>query len=636
MQLFKQAIACYDIALELSPRDLLPQRHRRLANASARAHLELALMQPDHASTLAQAWKVASSGVEAARLLERLAPSLELRQDEWSENAELYAIAGTIRALQGEVGEAVTLLEAGRARGLSEALGRKFADLSVLTATERREYDAAVSHVLELEAEGRQGGDFHRTLSLAAQAATANAALASVVERLQKAHSTFLPERRTDGEILAAGLHNQEALFYLVPQFSGTLMVTVSQSKKPQAEWLTTLTNGQLTQLDYFPAIMDSDSIPLEEALDTLLPFLGERLMRRVVQRARELEAQRLVLVPGGLLAVLPLHAAVYTPLASGDVPTTANGQRYACDDLVITYAPSGASYLAARTAAERIPTLQQGFIVGNPKLSPGYEPRWEPDMEGYLPYASEEAEAVKHLMEEAGLRVTCKTGAEATWRAVVDGLRNADVAHLAMHAFFDLDDPQASALQVAPQAKLFLRDLLDPLQVSPTRLRLAVLSACQSGLGDFQRLSEEAMGLFGAMLAGGAAGVVGSLWLVYDYSTKLLMEAFTQRYLRDSQEPSVALRNAIRSLRGLPDEVPAGYNESMLKSKQKAEDTEEVTSQYPSAQQQWKNGRLRESDPVQPVSYQLARGKERGVTTARYAPQDHPVHWAAFIYYGY
>ncbi len=79
MRLLEQAIDCYDRALELSPRDLLPQQHRRLAEGSARAHLELALMKPDRASLLAQAWKVASSGVEAARLLERLAPSLEFR-----------------------------------------------------------------------------------------------------------------------------------------------------------------------------------------------------------------------------------------------------------------------------------------------------------------------------------------------------------------------------------------------------------------------------------------------------------------------------------------------------------------------------------------------------------------------------
>ena len=86
-------------------------------------------------------------------------------------------------------------------------------------------------------------------------------------------------------------------------------------------------------------------------------------------------------------------------------------------------------------------------------------------------------------------------TNKQVTWTAMVEGLRDADLAHLLLHAYFDDAHPGESAFLLSYHSHLFLRDVLDS---QLDRLRLIVLSACQSGLGDVRQNSEEAVSLLG------------------------------------------------------------------------------------------------------------------------------------------
>ncbi len=607
--ILEQAALSFSIALHYFPQSIAPLEHRSITGLLAEVQLTLAMSKSNPTVLLNRALNTVNSGLETAHFFETLAPSLEFRQEEWSKNADLYATAGAIQALSGAIDEAIILLETGRARGLIEALGRQSADHSLLDSAEREEYESAAKVVLDLEARGRRCSDFREALILAPEAERANARLTSIVEQLQKTHPTFLTTTTLSREMLVAGLHPDEVLIYLIPHDGGTFMLSVPHEGQPRAEWLRELTLLQLHDLmihtneegyytlGYIPAIFGLGPTLLEEALDGLLPELGERLMRRVVQRAYEFNARHIIMIAGDWFSIGPLHAATYVPLLSDQTATAPKGKRYACDDVLITYTPSGTTYIAAREAAKRSFPIHHGFVVGNPKQTPSSEPLWEPGMAGYLPYAVEEAEEVASVMRAAGLTVTCKIGGDATWTSVINGLKDTNIAHLALHAEFDLFDPLASALLIAPQAKLFLRDLLDPNLVSLTNLRLAILSACQSGLRDIYEMSEESLGLFGALLAAGAAGVVGTLWPVYDYSTKLLMEEFTHRYLEKGQEPAIALRNSIRWLRRFPDEIPADSNGFI-------EDHSDLAV---------------DSKADSPYRASLA----------------HPVHWASFVYYG-
>ena len=79
----------------------------------------------------------------------------------------------------------------------------------------------------------------------------------------------------------------------------------------------------------------------------------------------------------------------------------------------------------------------------------------------------------------------------------VLDSLRqllpNAVYLHLACHAQFDPDQPLNSRLELSPQTNWLLQDILDFDRLDG--VRLAVLSACQTGLADFRRVPDEVIG---------------------------------------------------------------------------------------------------------------------------------------------
>jgi CHAT domain-containing protein/tetratricopeptide (TPR) repeat protein len=631
--LLEQAIQCYETALEFYPFMLFPHEHRSVAQILCLAYWEYAILQGQPPSSLAfeKAQQAATSGLRAAQQLEQLALSPEFRQSEWVKNEELYTLAGVLNALRDKADEAVLLLESGRARGIAEAQRRRQMNVDMLSTSERTAYEKAVNAILALEARGRYTGDFHYSAALVHEAEEVYAHFNKILEQIQQSHQTFLLEPTFTVQMLASGLLNGDVLTYLIPTIYGTLLLLLNDKGLLRTEWFEELTTDQISKLiqstaysGYLPALFGIGSVSLEEALDILLPELGKRLVRRIIVIAHEMNAKHAILLPGGSLALIPLHAASYEPLQADAPPTAPNNQRYACDDLFMTYAPSGRSYLVTTQSTQRTTVVQRGFVVGNPKLTPQHETHWDSSDANYLLYAQEEATEVANIMHEADITVDCKIGAEATWSAVVEGLQHCDIAHLAMHAIFNPLDPLTSAFLVAPQAKLFLRDMLDPRLLSLEHLRLAVLSACQSGIGDFLVATEEATGLFGALLAGGVLGVIGSLWPVHDYSTKLLMIAFTNYYLLLGQEPSTALYHAIHWLRNLSNEDIVTHS----LSKQ-----DEALISPPSArsyQEEWQIS----SPTVRQVKNGSAENTNNNVTI-QHTPLEHPIHWAAFVYYG-
>ena len=66
---------------------------------------------------------------------------------------------------------------------------------------------------------------------------------------------------------------------------------------------------------------------------------------------------------------------------------------------------------------------------------------------------------------------------------------------HLACHGEFNPSEPLDSALYLAGEDRLTLRGLLDG-NLELSSQRLAVLSACQTGLTEFERVPDEVIGL--------------------------------------------------------------------------------------------------------------------------------------------
>jgi CHAT domain-containing protein len=260
-----------------------------------------------------------------------------------------------------------------------------------------------------------------------------------------------------------------------------------------------------------------------EASLDDVCAWLWDALMGEVV--AALAGATEAALVAGGLLGLLPLHAAWRM---DANAPT---GRLYALDAMPFGYAPNARALIAARATAK---------TAGPGRLLAVAEPR--PVSGARLPWAPLEAEVGEAAFPD---EPTVLSGGAATVRNFTAAARRADVLHLACHGFADLVNPLESGLVLAGDRAVTLRDLM----AMELRIHLAVLSACETSLPGTE-LPDEVVALPTGLLQAGVGGVVASMWAVPDRATAMLMDEFYRRWRVEQEPPAHALRNAQRWLR--------------------------------------------------------------------------------------
>ena len=192
---------------------------------------------------------------------------------------------------------------------------------------------------------------------------------------------------------------------------------------------------------------------------------------------------------------------------------------------------------------------------------------------------------------------------ADARSEAVLASLSKSSHWHFATHGTFSWSNPGQSGLRLAGDDRLTIRQLLD--RVDPGHPRLVALSACETGLFDFQSAPDEFIGLPVAFLQAGAAGVVGTLWPVDDTSTALIMMKFYDLHMAKKTAPALALRQAQLWLRDATRQDVSSFLDDMLRS-----------------------GRLSSAYA------DLLRASLTGGAAAD-RPFSHPFYWAAFQFYG-
>ncbi len=110
--------------------------------------------------------------------------------------------------------------------------------------------------------------------------------------------------------------------------------------------------------------------------------------------------------------------------------------------------------------------------------------------------------------------------------------LRNYRFIHFATHGIVDEVSPELSRIYLQSgdreDGNLFSGEIFN-LQLQAD---LAVLSACQTGLGKFSK-GEGVIGLSRALVYAGASSLVVSYWSVADQSTSMLMTSFYEEIMK-------------------------------------------------------------------------------------------------------
>lgn len=582
------AAAAADLALSVQTLAAYPAMHLRTAAQAG----QIASVRGD--------WRTASGyfarAIEASNLLMGQGLDAVRTRQIVSEGATLFGAAAYAAVRQNEVEKAVDLLDLGKARLLKVALGL---DALSLLPAERTRLDALRAEIAGLEnsIELTEGGERlaaiealekHRSAVGAIVAAAAgrpgddptHARGSAIAGSLLTRYAAIaMPLVTEHGAILLLRTRGAGgSAFQAVPLagLDATALERVLQNpdpSKPGGGWLDAYAINNLP-----PDQQAARRQEWEGAVAGLAPAL-ERLVgtafAAALARAGVAENANVLWVPTGGLGLLPVGLAT----------EAANG-RTLLDRYTMTIAPSLASAEVARLRTEKPAPAASLAAIVNPT--------------GDLQFTEPEGAVATSHFKGGPKLFDAKTATEAN---VLAALGKASHWHFATHGKFFPRQPRQSAVYLADGAALTMGTLLDRADLGTPRL--VVLSACETGLVEVGYAPEEFTGLPSAFLQAGAAGVVASLWPVDDVSTALLMMRFYDQHFGAKLPPAAALRAAQIWLRDATREQLITFVAETMKA-----------------------GRVSKAHET------LLMGPLEKFQTGE-KPYRHPLHWAAFQYYG-
>lgn len=513
------ALSACHAALEINPVEADPHEYREAAEI-----LGLNLFGIPRWNEAAEAFL---SALRAGELLYQAGATPESRHAELREGGDLAARAAYSLARAGRWAEAVETLERSRTRALGESLDRNEALLERVREEHRRAFQEHRERIRALEAEARSAGPAGRSfLEISADLRTVRQELRDLTEVIRADVPDFFEEGlRFTGICELATRLGQPLVQIMNVSWGGLALIVPPGAEAPehvQAVWMRGLSREETQELLFagdHPLLPQDEpgSGEIKAALAKAWPILQEQIVTPVAEALLALGFDRSVLLPSGFLSLLPLPAL-------------------AIDRVLLTSAPSARLLQAAASRARErrdFPPAFLGVGTGAPRVP--------------LPSALREVQGAASVFSPDRRRLLLEREVGRT--AVLSGMAGASHLHFACHGLFDPAAPLESALHLGNDERLTLRDLLDG---SPdlTAARLAVLSACRSGLVEYRDAPDEALGFPAVLLQAGIPAVVGTLWPVADLSSALLMDRFYELHLRESQPVAEALRSAQRWLR--------------------------------------------------------------------------------------
>jgi hypothetical protein len=252
---------------------------------------------------------------------------------------------------------------------------------------------------------------------------------------------------------------------------------------------------------------------------------------------------------PGGLLGLLPLHAAGHHTEQPGD-----HGRRTVIDRVISSYTPTIRALRYARQQATRDTPSRRTLIVAMP-TTPGVQSPLH-HVPAEVSMLSSRLPSPALLTEPAtmdGNSLPVPAGAP-TKEAVLAHLPGCRIVHFACHGASDPADPSKSLLLLHDHAT----DPFTVASLAPVKLdlaELAYLSACRTAFNDTSELLDEAIHLSSAFQLAGFPHVIGTLWEIDDALTVTIAKDFYDGLCRphgtiDTSRAAFALHHAIRAVR--------------------------------------------------------------------------------------
>jgi hypothetical protein len=333
-------------------------------------------------------------------------------------------------------------------------------------------------------------------------------------------HAHFLASPDFDEVVVAS--HDQPIVYLASAVDTGFALVVIGPGVLPLQLPELTDDNVRAAAADYGAAYLAwrRDTSVGKSAwsahLDNVCRWLWDAVVDPLVQALPGLS--RVTIVPCGQLGVLPLQAA----WCQAD---TVTGRRYALDALTISYAPSARAMRIVRESAT---------VTAAHRLLSVVDPR--PVRAAELPGTAWEAAAARQAFPD-GEVLEREQATEAEVRAA---LSRVSILHFAGHGMSSLGDPLDSALILAGDQPLALREIFG-LRLA---LRLVVLSACETAVAG-PSLPDEVVSLPTGLLQAGAAGVIASQWAIGDTAAAMVIAAFYRFWRQEGRAPAEALKGA-------------------------------------------------------------------------------------------
>lgn len=257
---------------------------------------------------------------------------------------------------------------------------------------------------------------------------------------------------------------------------------------------------------------------------------LGYELFRTLILPGLEKKINKLIFIPDGILHYLPFETLVREK----------SGRKWLIEDYKIAYAPSMSSLreIIERERSSHIKPKKDILIFGDPFFGPHEAEDMTMDaLKNFssantfnllrLKYSGLEVRKVAALFKKAKTNIfKRKEATEAQLKKL--NLTDYKILHFATHSLIDNRKPARSSIIFSLGDNSIQDGFLQMREIFNLKLNsdLVVLSACQTGLGQFIE-GEGIENLSRAFFYAGACSALISLWAVHDQATAQFMERF-------------------------------------------------------------------------------------------------------------